>query len=148
MTTPRRCPACGAAGALKSTARKGRTAVFRGVTVELPSSLRLTECAACHELLLDDDESDAYSQAVDAAYDTELTRRAQGALAKLEGVTSQRRLEQLLHLSHGYLSKVKSEAKAPSATLVGQLALLAADPSKRIAELEKFWSVDGAAGRT
>ena len=140
MTKPKPCPACGAEGTVERRARKGRHRTYRGVDVELPATLKLTDCSACNELWLDDAESDAYSAAIDDAYDAELRRRACEALAVIEPVATQRHLEQLLHLSHGYLSKLKNEAKAPSATLVGQLALLAADPKKRLAELERFWS--------
>ena len=140
MTKPKQCPACGAEGTVGSRARTGRHANYRSVDVELPAKLKLTECTACNELWLDDVESDAYSAAVDVAYHAELRRRACEALAQIEHVATQRHLERLLHLSHGYLSKVKNHAKAPSATLVGQLALLAADPSRRLAELERFWS--------
>ena len=138
-TKPKRCPACGAEGTVGVLARRRRLAQ-RGVALELPDTLALTECSACHELWLDDDEADRYSDAVDAAYDAELRRRALKALTKLVAVTTQRRLEMLLHLSHGYLSKLRTETKAPSATLVGQLALLAIEPKKRVAELEHFWT--------
>jgi hypothetical protein len=64
----------------------------------------------------------------------ELRRRALASLSALEAVTTQQELEGVLHLS-----KLKSGAKAPSATLVGQLALLAISPKTRIAELRHFW---------
>lgn len=138
-----RCPACGAVGTLGVLAHKRRV-LHRGVQLALPDTLPLTECASCHELWLDDAESDRYSEAVDAAYADELRGRALAALDALAVVTTQKHLEALLHLSHGYLSKLRTEAKAPSATLVGQLALLATEPKKRVAELERFWSMKPA----
>lgn len=136
---PQRCAACGAAGTVAQVARVRRV-THRGVALALPATLALSECSACHELWLDDEEADRYSAAVDAAYDAELRRRALEALGTLVEVSTQRRLETLLHLSHGYLSKLRTDDKAPSATLVGQLALLAMEPKKRVAELERFWS--------
>ena len=134
-----RCPACGTVGSMKTGPTK-RRATYRGISLALPKGLLLTECTACGEGFLDDEEANAYSDAVDAAYDAELRRRARAALARLEGFITQTALETLLHLSHGYLSKLRNDAKAPSATLVSQLALLAADPKRRIAELERYWA--------
>lgn len=138
LPLPSRCPGCGAKGSVKVVARAGRKSVFRGVAIELPATLPLTECTACGEGWLDPAESDAWSDAVDDAYNAELRSRAREALAKIESVTTQRHLEWLLHLSHGYLSKVRNGAKSPSGMLVGHLALIAADPRERIAELERF----------
>lgn len=141
MTTkarPQRCAACGASGTVAPAAHLRRVN-HRGVALALPATLVLSECSACRELWLDDEEADRYSAAVDAAYDAELRQRALRALDKLVAVSTQRRLETLLHLSHGYLSKLRTYEKAPSATLVGQLALLAMEPKKRVAELERYW---------
>jgi hypothetical protein len=138
------CPACGEVGTIAKRARAGRFAVTKGVRVELPAKLALTECSNCHELWLDDAEADAYSAAVDAAFEHEMATRAIAALAVLEDVVTQAGLEKLLHLSHGYLSKVRNEAKVPSPALVSNLALLAADPKRRVAELERFWSSNGS----
>ncbi len=139
MKNALRCHACGAEGSLQLCARAGRRSVYRGVPIELPATLQLTECSVCKEGWLDPEEMDAWSDAVDEAYGAQLQRLAVEALAKIEPVTTQRHLEQLLHLSHGYLSKIRSKAKAPSGMLVGHLTLIAADPKNRIAELERFW---------
>jgi hypothetical protein len=142
-----RCLACGASKALAPVARQRRT-VFRGVSLVLPDTLALTECDTCKELWLDDAEAEAYSTAVDIAYEAELCRRAIAAIDALSEVTTLRRLEELLHLSHGYLSKLRTESKAPSATLVGHLAILAAKPTARLAELERFWREPNKAAHT
>ena len=65
MTKAKPCPACGAEGTVERRARKGRHRTYRGVDVELPATLKLTDCSACNELWLDDAESDAYSAAID-----------------------------------------------------------------------------------
>lgn len=53
--------------------------------------------------------------------------------------TNSRKIERLLGLSPGYLSKILHEERIPSAELVSELALLARDPKNRLAELEEFW---------
>ena len=134
-----RCPACGVDGALARRAR-ARRVVHRGVRLLLPDRLWLTECVSCNEAFLDEEECVAHDKAIAEAWEADLRLRACKALDKLTETTTQEHLEQLLHLSYGYLSKLRNAAKAPSATLVGQLGLLAADPAKRLAELERFWS--------
>ena len=49
------------------------------------------------------------------------------------------RLESLLGLSKGYLSKLRAGDRDPSPELVSDLALIAHDPDGRIQELERFW---------
>ena len=134
-----RCPECGTDEGLVRRARPRRV-VERGVRLLLPDTLWLTECVSCNEAFLDEEESSAYDRAIADAWEAEMRQRACKALDKLTETTTQEHLEQLLHLSYGYLSKLRNAAKAPSATLVGQLGLLAADPAKRLAELERFWS--------
>ena len=134
-----KCPGCGAVGTVHKVAR-ARREVHRGVAVDLPATLALTECSACSDCWLDDNEADAFSSAVDAAYADELRRRALESLAHLDAAVTQQKLEQLLHLSPGYISKLRHGVHVPSATLVGHLALLAVSPKKRVAELERFWS--------
>jgi hypothetical protein len=51
---------------------------------------------------------------------------------------SKRRLELLLGLSQGYLSRLRSGSGNPSPTLVYTHVILALDPATRLAELEKF----------
>ena len=56
---------------------------------------------------------------------------------------SQRRLEKLLGLSQGYLSRLRRSDRAmPSRLLVSALAQLAVDPVRRIQELIEFWTKD------
>ena len=52
---------------------------------------------------------------------------------------SQRRLEQLLGLSIGYLSRVRGKRGDASAQLVSVLALIAEDPKRRLGELDHVW---------
>jgi len=50
---------------------------------------------------------------------------------------TQRRIERLLGLSQGYLSKIRSGVSNPSPMLVGLLHLLASDPERRLREVEE-----------
>lgn len=79
-----------------------------------------------------------------------LRQQVREALERLLPFISQRRLEALLDLSPGYLSRLrhseqaaqrgKSGVATPSATLVCTLVLLAADPQVRLQELRQFWA--------
>ena len=60
-------------------------------------------------------------------------------LERLMPFISQRRLEILLGLSQGYLSRLRSGAGIPSASLVCILVLLSKDPKERLHELQQDW---------
>lgn len=66
--------------------------------------------------------------------------RVRRAIDKLMEYTSQRQLEQLLGLSQGYLSRLRSGAGNPSPELVSHLALIAMDPSAHLTELRRYWA--------
>jgi hypothetical protein len=76
----------------------------------------------------------------ETAYAAEFVQLASQQLAKLAGAAiEQKRVEQLLGLSQGYLSHVKASRHAPSPMLVAELVLLAKAPERRLKELEAFW---------
>ena len=77
---------------------------------------------------------------MEAVYRQEMQRRAKALIEQItkERVISQRKLEQVLHLSSGALSKIRKGA-SPSPELVADLAFIARDPKNRIRELEEFW---------
>ncbi len=119
--------------------RPGRTQRYRNMTLPVPAGLALAECTSCGEGFVDEADATAIDAALEVVYHHELRRRAVGFLDKLAAAVAQRRLEVLLGLSVGYLSKIRSK-EFPSAPLVTELALLAADPKAGIARLEKFWA--------
>jgi len=84
---------------------------------------------------MDEKSTGALNKALDVAFRTELRARAAKAIEKITKQVTQRKLEGLLGLSHGYLSKLRSGDRDPSAELVSQLALISRDPGKRIREL-------------
>jgi hypothetical protein len=52
-----------------------------------------------------------------------------------------RRVERLLGLSEGYLSKVSNSRSEPSAELVSNLGLISMNPTSRLHDLETFWTL-------
>jgi transcriptional regulator with XRE-family HTH domain len=52
---------------------------------------------------------------------------------------TQRRLEQVLGLSAGYLSRVRAKRGDASAQLVSTLVLIAEDPKRRLIALDRAW---------
>ena len=53
---------------------------------------------------------------------------------------SQARVERILGISPGYLSKLKHGKRNPSAEMVSALALVSANPKRRLAELDDFYN--------
>ena len=81
------------------------------------------------------------SQRTKEAFLTDLRTRARVAVDILSHHISQRRLEHLLRLSQGYLSRLRAGVSNPSAELVANLAMLCQDPPTRLSELERFWEL-------
>ncbi len=75
------------------------------------------------------------------AFLTDLRTRVRIAVDILSHHISQRKLEHLLQLSQGYLSRLRAGVSNPSAELVANLAMLCQDPPTRLLELERFWAL-------
>jgi len=139
------CPACGADRSVHLAAKPGRFLPYHGLELEVPEDLEVPECESCGERFWGPKELDAVEVALDAAYRAEMQRRAIELLAKLEAANiSQRRLERVLQLSQGYLSKIRSK-ETPSVALLSELVLIAEEPEARLASLERFWSTPNRA---
>jgi hypothetical protein len=80
-------------------------------------------------------------QVTKEAFLTDLRTRVRIAIDILSHHISQRRLEHLLRLSQGYLSRLRAGVSNPSAELVVNLAMLCQDPPTRLLELERFWAL-------
>jgi len=133
-----KCPKCNAK--MVRRGRAGRTAAFRNLAaLELPADFPIPMCIRCRHEFLDQEAWEALRPLHEAAYRRVLTRRIQAAISELGKVTSQKRLEQLLGLSQGYLSRLLHGAGVPSPELVSNLAILANDPQTRLRELERYW---------
>lgn len=130
-------------------ARPGRTAPYRNMpALTLPEDFPIPTCGRCHHEFVDEATGKALQPVLQQAYQQVLQRRVRRAIDAVTCYTSQRRLEQLLGLSQGYLSRLRAGAGTPSPELVSNLALIAQDPPNRLRELERYWGEpDGDAPR-
>ena len=135
-----RCPCCGYAS-LRPFARAGRVLRYRNTALTLPSDLRLPACRRCkYEPLV---PGALPPELLESLYRADLRHRVAIAIARVQSHRSQRRIELLVHLSQGYLSRLRAGDGVPGAPLVSLLALLAAHP-QLIGELEDYWTMPPA----
>jgi hypothetical protein len=137
---PRRCRECGE-GTIRPVAKAGWKMPFRNMSaLSVPSTLAIPTCDNCGNEWIDPKTAKAIDEALQAAYTDVLHRRLEKALVTILSTdVTQRRLEQLLGLSLGYLSRVRSKRGDASAQLVSALALIAEDPKRRLNELDQVW---------
>jgi hypothetical protein len=134
-----RCAQCGK-GTVRPVAREGRREFYKTMEVSVPGDFAIPTCDHCGEEWLNASQTTALDAALEEVYGDELCRLATEQLTRLiESGVEQKRIEQALGLSHGYLSHVKAARNAPSPMLVSELVLLAKDPERRLKELEDFW---------
>ena len=135
---PVRCVNCGE-GEISPRTAPGRTASYKNMSgLELPESLPIPTCDACGEQWINRTTAQAMDAALEQQYQRRLTELATVHLEKLGAQhITQRRLEKILGLSQGYLSKVRAGASRPSQMLVSCLFLLATDPEGRLREMEE-----------
>jgi hypothetical protein len=121
-------------------ARPGRRVRYRTIAaLAVPGDLAIPTCGACGAEWFDGTTARALDEGLETAYRRILHETACRAIERLAPHATQRRMEELLGLSHGYLSKARSGERVPSAGLTGHLSLLARDPVRRLRELEKVW---------
>jgi hypothetical protein len=138
---PRRCRECGE-GTVRPVAKAGRKMPFRNLaSLPVPATLAIPTCDHCRNEWIDPKTAKALDEALEGAYANELYKRLEAALETIlsSADVSQRRLEQLLGLSLGYLSRVRGKRGDASAQLVSTLALIAEDPKRRLKELDHVW---------
>jgi hypothetical protein len=136
-----RCRRC-QSKAVRSYARPGRTIRYRNVAaMPIPDSFPIPTCSRCHAEFFEPSTLEALDLLLHQQYLEQLRQRAKQAIDILMLHISQRRLELLIGLSQGYLSRFRIGAGNPSAELVSHLAMLAHDPKTRLAELERYWAV-------
>lgn len=134
------CAHCGHR-TVRPRAGAGRFRPYRMMpALALPADFPIPTCSRCCAEYIDGTTSGALSQVLHAAFETELRRRAREAVAEVCRYISQRRLEKLLGLSQGYLSRLHGEHGTPSTALVTLLALLAQEPPARLREVELSWT--------
>lgn len=130
----KRCAACGET-AVQRLARPGRRHVYKGIELEIPSTLALVECEKCGERYLTQADLAKLDDALGSAYVDHLRLKLGDSIEKLKtaGFTLAH-VERELGLSLGYLSKVRKKVE-PSFQLVALLALVADHPLRNLARL-------------
>lgn len=137
--TPTRCPACGE-GELKYLARKGRTWCFKGFDYPIPASVKLVECAQCHEMPMKPAEVSAVEGPIAETHRKRMSALVDESLRALEPLVPVGQLEKQLHLSQGYLARARSKGE-PSFQLAALLKIIADDPRKllSIEQMTRRW---------
>lgn len=126
---------------MRPCVRPGRTMRYRNMeALALPVEVPILTCSRCSAEVLDAETQSILAPLLREAYQDTLRRRVRRAIDKLMPCISQYRLERLLGLSQGYLSRLRSGAGNPSSELVSHLAILAKDPRVRIEELQRYWA--------
>lgn len=135
-----RCPRC-RRKAVRPRMRPGRTARFRTMkALPVPEDIPIPTCGRCGAECIDPETAALLNAVLAETYRSVLRRRARRVIDIVTGHISQRRLELLLGLSQGYLSRLRAGHSSPSPELVSHLAVLAIDPPARLHELEQFWA--------
>ncbi len=135
----RQCPCCGH-HAVRPVAQPGRVCRYRNAALTLPADLQVPTCGRCKHMQLSFDTVPGLAAALEATYRAELIQRAAVEIRRLGKTYSQRRTQEVLDLSHGYLSRLLAGNGVPSAALVSLMALLAAEPA-RLEELKRYWAL-------
>lgn len=143
--TPRKCIRCGAKS-VKPRTGIGRTTRFRTMpTMPIPDHIVIPACGRCLSEYFDDETSATLAPQLQDAFLIDLRIRARVAIDILSHHVSQRKLEQMIGLSQGYLSRLRAGASNPSPELIAHLAMLCQDPPTRLVELENFWALPAEA---
>jgi hypothetical protein len=132
---PMSCPECGT-GKIRPIARRRRIARHRTLMLEVPANLPIPTCDNCGTEWIDAETAKAVDKALEEAFDREARTQAKELLVAMGEEVTQRRVEIVLGLSQGYLSKVRSGTSTPSAMLLACLRLLSRSPESRLRELE------------
>ena len=125
---PKRCSTCGQ-GHYRRTKRAGRFEEYKGIRVELPADIALVECDACHEILMSPYDIDLLDPILEAAHRSHLQQVAARAIDILvKHAHTVAAVERRLHLSNGYLSRLRNGSVDAGYQLVALLVLLAEQP--------------------
>lgn len=137
---PTRCLKC-QQRTIRLRTRPGRTIQFRNMAgLPVPDEIRIPTCSRCHAEYLDAETTARLDAILVETYRNVLRARVRLAIDLITEHISQRRLELLIGLSQGYISRLRAGQGNPSPELVSHLALIAYDPPGRLSELERFWA--------
>lgn len=134
------CPRC-RTNTVRPCMRPGRTMRYRNLAaLALPAEMAIPTCRRCGTVSLDAQTRARLAPLLAETYQGILRQRVRRVIDTLAQHISQKRLEQLIGLSQGYLSRLRSGTGTPSPELVSHLALLARDAKARLLELERYWA--------
>ena len=138
MTAATRCPKCGAK-AVRPRQRAGRTMRFRNIlALPIPADFPIPTCGRCAAEYLSPATSDRLAPLLLCSYQAALRIAGSKLVNQATANISQRKLERLLGVSQGYLSRIKAQDGQPSSILVALLHLLAQPGAA--ASLERFFA--------
>lgn len=136
----RRCRECGE-GTVRLVTEPGRRTTYKFIELDVPSSVAIPVCDHCGTEWHNDTTAEAFDEAMEQAFRSELAVIAQRALERIDAAgVRQSDVERAIGLSAGYLSKIKRGERAPEPVLVAQLAIISMDPAARLADAQKVWS--------
>jgi len=135
------CVTCGGKITLVDISKQGTMRRFKSMMLTVPDAIMVPTCTGCGAEYHGATEAEAIDASLGAKFDAILSERGVELTKKLMVHTRLWKIEWLLGLSHGYLSKVRHKKRVPSASLVAVLALLNADP-EAFPTLESFWGVN------
>ena len=134
------CPACGK-GKVAPRGGKRRSFPYKQVpALAIDDAFQLPTCDACGEMFIGATFAKKLDAHLERRYRRLLGEVVRAAIGRIATEASQQELEQLLGLSHGYLSKLRNGRKEPSPALVGELMMLAENPRMRVGELRRHWA--------
>jgi len=134
---PATCAVCGT-GKIELKRAKGRRTKFRNVELPVPETVEIPTCTNCGTEWIDAKAAGELDRALQEVYESQLKDEAVRLIQELaQHAVPQNRVERILGLSQGYLSKVRSGVSRPSAMLVACLRLLSRDPDRRLEEIEE-----------
>lgn len=137
MTKTIRCVECG--GTVRPIAKAGRTTLYKQIEILVPADLVIRTCDNCGEEYIHASEAAAQDAALEPVFRETVRAKLVAALVALEPIDSMRRIERVLGLSEGYLSRLKQGRGDASPQLVSSLCLLATSPQS-LETLEAMWS--------
>ncbi len=133
-------------GAIENRAEPGRIVTHHGLRLEIPATVEIPTCNHCGERFYNDD----IAKRVDAALDEELQARRlrviRIALKELERLTTRSRIESLLDISPGYLSKIMNGKKPVTHRMAVLLDTLAQEPGKNLERTIRAFEDDETTG--
>jgi hypothetical protein len=134
---PRRCRNC-EKGTIRLVAKAGRKERYRNILIEVPADLPIPTCDNCATEWMNESTAASLDAALESTYRGEVRKRFDKLLRAILEVINQRRLESIVGVSDGYISKLKRGEREPSMEFVTHMALIAKDPAGRVREVEKY----------